>query len=244
MPPPAEATPLAVVTGAAHRLGKAIALELARHGFAIGLHYHASEEAAGETAGELRAAGTAVELLPADLSDPAQVADLFRRIDELPYALKVWVNSAAVMAPGDLRDLDVAEWDAALALNLRAPWLCAREAARRMDAGGVVINLTDSGVRKTWNKYPAYAVSKAGLEALTRLLAKTLAPAVRVNAVAPGLILRGTGFPEVDWQRLVERLPLKQAGNPQDVARAVWFLVENEHITGETIVVDGGYQLV
>jgi NAD(P)-dependent dehydrogenase (short-subunit alcohol dehydrogenase family) len=241
---PVDFSPLAVVTGAAHRLGKAIAFELARHGLAIGLHYHASEQAARETASELRAAGAVVELLPADLSDPLQVEDLFRRIDRLPFHLKVWVNSAAVMARGDLRDLDVAEWDAALALNLRAPWLCAREAARRMGPGGVVINISDSGVKKTWSAYPAYAVSKAGLEALTRLLAKNLAPAVRVNAVAPGLILQGSGFPEVDWQRLVDRLPLKQAGTPQDVARAVWFLVENEHITGETIVVDGGYQLV
>jgi NAD(P)-dependent dehydrogenase (short-subunit alcohol dehydrogenase family) len=241
---PLETAPLAVITGSAHRLGKAIAFEMARHGYAIGLHYHVSESAAAETAEELRREGAWVMLLPADLCDPAQVIDLFQRIDGLPYPLKVWVNSAAVMPGSNLRELSVDDWDATLALNLRAPWLCAREAARRMPAGGVIINLTDSGVKKTWSAYPAYSVSKAGLEMLTRLLAKTLAPMVRVNAIAPGLILKGEDFPEAEWQRLIERLPLKQGGTPQDVARAAWFLVENEHITGETIVVDGGYQLI
>ncbi len=241
---PADFPSLAIVTGAAHRLGKAIAFELARHGYAIGLHYHTSQQAAGDTADELRAVGCAVELLPADLSNPAEIAALFGRVDGLPYRLKVLVNSAGVMARGDLRSLAVEEWDATLALNLRAPWLCAREAARRMPAGGVIINLTDSGVSKTWAAYPVYSISKTGLESLTRLLAKSLAPSIRVNAVAPGLILPSVDLPEAEWQRLVSRLPLKQAGTPQDVARAVWFLVENEHVTGETIVVDGGYQLV
>lgn len=236
--------PLAVITGAARRLGRAIALELARRGYAIGLHYHHSEPEAQQLAGELRTVGVTVQLLCADLSDPAQIDGLFQQIDTLPFPLKVWVNSAAVMARGDLRTLAVEEWDATLALNLRAPWLCARAAAERMTEGGVIINLTDSGVRKTWSSFPAYSVSKAALETLTRLLAKTLAPVVRVNAVAPGLILRAEDMPEADWQRLVARLPLQQAGSVEDVARAVGFLVESEHITGETINVDGGYQLV
>jgi NAD(P)-dependent dehydrogenase (short-subunit alcohol dehydrogenase family) len=240
----ADPTPLAVITGAARRLGKAIAIELARRGYAIGLHYHHSEPEARRTADELRATGAVVALLCADLGDPLQIDGLFQQVDALPFSLKVWVNSAAVMPRGDLRSLAVAEWDATLALNLRAPWLCARGAAERMIAGGVIINLTDSGVRKTWSSFPAYSVSKAALETLTRLLAKTLAPAVRVNAVAPGLILRAEDMPEADWQRLVARLPMQRAGSAQDVARAVGFLVESEHITGETIVVDGGYQLV
>jgi NAD(P)-dependent dehydrogenase (short-subunit alcohol dehydrogenase family) len=236
--------PLAVITGSARRLGKAIAVELARRGYAIGLHYHHSEQEARQFADELRAVGVVVELLHADLGDPAQIDALFQQIDALPFPLRVWVNSAAVMARGDLRTLAVEEWDAILALNLRAPWLCARGAAERMTEGGVIINLTDSGVHKTWSSFPAYSVSKAALETLTRLLAKTLAPAVRVNAVAPGLILRAEDMPEADWQRLVARLPLQQAGSAEDVARAVGFLVESEHITGETISVDGGYQLV
>ena len=239
-----EAAPLAVVTGAAHRLGKAIAVELAQCGYVIGLHYHRSALAARETADQLKEGGATVELLQADLRDAAQVEGLFQHLDNLPYRLKVWVNSASVMDRGDLRTLAVDDWDATLALNLRAPWLCAREAARRMEEGGVIINLTDSGARKTWTSFAAYAVSKAGLETLTRLLAKTLAPKVRVNAVAPGFILPAEAQDKAEWVRLVERLPLRQAGSPVDVAKTVRFLVENQYITGETIVVDGGYQLV
>ena len=133
--------PMAVITGAAQRLGKAIAVELAHCGYAIGLHYHNSAEAAQRTAEQLRAEGEVVELLPADLRDVTQIEDLFRRLDRLPFKLKVWVNSAAVMERGDLRTMEAAEWDATLARNLRAPWLCAREAARRMTEGGVVINI-------------------------------------------------------------------------------------------------------
>lgn len=244
MPASAVPTELALVTGASRRIGREIALELARHGFAIGLHYHASRSAAQETAAELQQLGAEVELLPADLADPAQVTAMFAHLDGIPYRLRILVNSAATMARGNLREMTVEDWDATLALNLRAPWLCAREAAHRMDPGGVIINVTDSGARKTWSGYPAYVLSKSALETLTRLLARSLAPGIRVNAVAPGLILPPPDLREEEWLRLVERLPLKERGSPRDVASAVWFLVENEHITGETIVVDGGYQLI
>jgi NAD(P)-dependent dehydrogenase (short-subunit alcohol dehydrogenase family) len=236
---------LALVTGAVHRLGRAIALALAARGYAIGLHYHSSR-AAEHTSAELLAAGAAaVYPLRADLRVPAQIDGLFAAVADLPHPLSVLVNSASVMQRGSLRDLPVDDWDGTLDLNLRAPWLCARAAARLMEPeGGTIINLTDSGAHKAWATYPAYIVSKAGLEALTRLLAKTLAPAVRVNAVAPGLILPAPDMPPETWQRLVDRLPLQAAGVPEDVARAVLFLIDNSYITGQTLVVDGGYQLI
>lgn len=237
--------PLALVTGAAHRIGRVVALELARQGFAIGLHYFHSEEAARKTAADLAETGAPAYLLPADLADPLQVSDLFARVAGLPHPLHVLVNSAAVMPRGDLRSLPVEQWDATLDLNLRAPWLCARAAATLMErSGGVIINITDSGAGKSWTGYPAYVVSKAGLEALTRLLARALAPAVRVNAVAPGLILPSADLPAEQWQRLVDRLPLQAAGEPADVARAVLFFIQNPYITGQVLAVDGGYQLV
>lgn len=238
------AAPLAVVTGAARRLGKAIALDLAGRGYAIGLHFNASGAAAAQTAAEIRRLGGEVLLLQADLTQPEEIDRLFGQLDGQPHPLRVLVNSAAVMPAGNLKDLSVAEWEAVMALNLRAPWLCAQQAARRMPEGGVIINISDSGAHRAWSKYPAYVISKNGVETLTRLLAKTLAPGIRVNGVAPGLILPEEGFPEEEWQKLVGRLPLKQAGSPQAVAQAVAFLVENVHITGETVVVDGGYQLV
>lgn len=242
--PGVDLAPLAVVTGAARRLGRAIAVELAHQGYAIGLHFHRSAQAAEQTAADLRAEGAVVELIQANLAMPEEIEGLFRQVDALKRPLKVVVNSASVMSRGDLRTLSVEEWDAMMAVNLRAPWLLARAAARRMPAGGVIINLVDSGIRKTWSSYPVYSISKAGLDTLTRLLAKTLAPDIRVNAVAPGLILRAKSLPEAEWQRLVERLPLKRAGTPEDVARAVTFLVQSTHITGETMFIDGGYQLV
>lgn len=257
--------PLALVTGAAQRVGQGVALELARHGFAIGLHYHRSRAQAEQAAAEIEAAGAPVFLLPADLTDPRQVNDLFDRVAALPNPLRVLVNSAAVMARADLREMPVEDWDATLNLNLRAPWLCARAAARLMSlpaaagnsagdsagaetagaaAGGVIVNITDSGAGKAWTGYPAYIVSKAALETLTRLLARALAPAVRVNAVAPGLILPSADLPPEQWQRLVDRLPLRAAGSPEDVARAVLFFIQNPYVTGQVLAVDGGYQLV
>lgn len=239
------ALPLALVTGAAHRIGLAVALELSRHGFAIGLHYHHSEPQAADAAAELAAAGVPVYRLAADLTDPAQVDDLFRRVEQLPHPLRVLVNSAAVMPRANLREMPVDDWDTTLDLNLRAPWLCARAAARLMgESGGVVINITDSGANKAWTSYPAYVVSKSALESLTRLLARTLAPLVRVNAVAPGLILPSDELSAEQWQRLVDRLPLQTAGQPADVARAVLFFVQNPYITGQVLAVDGGYQLI
>lgn len=236
---------LALVTGGAVRLGKAIAMGLAEAGYAIGLHYHSSIGDAEETAGEIEKLGMQAYLIQADLRDPEQIQSMFDQIAGLPLPLKVLVNSASIMPRGDLRSLQVAEWDDTLDLNLRAPWLCARTAAILMqDAGGVIINISDSGARKAWTGFPTYILSKAGLETLTRLLARTLAPTIRVNAVAPGLILPSPDVAEQDWQRLVQKLPAGQAGTPQDVVRAVMFLVENRYVNGETLIVDGGYQLV
>lgn len=239
------ALPLALVTGAAHRIGLAVAHELSRHGFAIGLHYHQSQRQAEEATAELAATGAPIYRLPADLNDPAQIDDLFARVGQLPHPLRVLVNSAAVMPRGSLSEMAVGDWDSTLDLNLRAPWLCARAAARLMgESGGAVINISDSGANKVWTSYPAYVVSKTALESLTRLLARTLAPLVRVNAVAPGLILPSSELSQEQWQRLVDRLPLQTAGRPADVARAVLFFVQNPYITGQVLAVDGGYQLI
>ncbi len=236
---------LALVTGGAVRLGKAIALGLAEAGFTIGLHYHSSRKAAEQTAAEIEKLGVPVYLFEADLRDPGQIQPMFDQIAGLPLPLKVLVNSASIMPRGDLRSMQVSEWDDTLDLNLRAPWLCARAAAILMqNAGGIIINISDSGARKAWTGFPAYIVSKAGLEALTRLLARSLAPSIRVNAIALGLILPSPDVSEPDWQRLVQKLPAGHSGTPQDVVRAVMFLIENRYITGETLVVDGGYQLV
>ena len=239
-----ERMPLAVVTGAGQRLGRAIALGLAARGYAVGLHYHASAQAAEEAAAEIRAQGGRAFLAQADLRDAEQIARLFAQVDGWGHPLRVWVNSAAVMPAQDADTMAAEAWDAVMDLNLRAPFLCAQQAAQRMDSGGVIINLSDSGAVKAWSGFPAYTVSKAGVEALTRVLARRWGPRVRVNAVAPGLILRGEMTSAEEWQSLTGRLPMRTGGGPQDVVRAVAFLIENPYITGETLVVDGGYRLI
>ncbi len=235
----------ALVTGAARRLGRAIALGLAREGYAVGLHYHHSVDDAMHTAEEIQAAGGTVSLFQADLTEPAQIEKMFSEVERQYGRLQVLINSAAVMVQGNLRELTVPVWDAIMALNLRAPWLCSRYAAPLMQrSGGVIINISDSGSRKTWTGYSAYIISKAGLEVLTRLLARTLAPSIRVNAVAPGLILPPESMPDEEWQRLVKRLPAQEAGTPGDVVSAVLYLIRSSYLTGQIIVVDGGYQLI
>ena len=238
-----DETPLAVVTGAGVRLGRAIAESLAEKGYALGVHYHRSKAGAEELAERVSREGGKAYLLPADLTDPEQIGDLFERAASLPHRLHVLVNSAAVMPHGRLRETSIEAWDTTLSLNLRAPWLCACRAARLMSDGGVIVNMSDAGTVKTWTEYPAYLISKAGVETLTRLLASDLAPAIRVNAIAPGLILPSEDTPVETWDRLVARLPLKRSGSTDAITQAVLFLIENSYITGQTIVVDGGYQL-
>ena len=236
--------PLALVTGGAHRLGRAFSLALARQGVAILLHYHHSEEEAAAAADAIRALGMPVYPVQADLTSSTKIESLFSTLEALPHPLKVLVNSAALMPRGDVRTLSAADFDAAIALNLRAPFLCAQEAAKRMDDGGLIVNVTDIGAQKAWSGFPAYTVSKAGLESLTRVLARSLAPRIRVNAIAPGLVLPSEYVSEEEWKRLVERLPLKRPATADEITSALEFLLENEYITGQTIVVDGGYSLL
>lgn len=235
---------LALVTGGAHRLGKAFALSLARMGFAVGLHYRHSAFEAEETKKEIEALGVPAYLLRADLSQPGKIDKLFEILDAFDEPLKVLVNSAAVMPAGNARSLSLEDWDAAFDLNLRAPFLLAQGAAKRMTDGGLIVNVTDVGAQKAWSGYPAYTVSKSALESLTKVLARAFAPSVRVNAIAPGLVLPSEAVSPAEWERLVKRLPLQRPAHSGEIACALEFLIRNEYITGQTIVVDGGYSLL
>ncbi|NJC98055.1 MAG: short-chain dehydrogenase [Anaerolineales bacterium] len=231
---------LALVTGAAHRLGKAFALTLARRGYDILLHYHHSQDAALQTKAEIESVSRRVILAQADLTDPAQIRSLLSTFQ----SLDVLVNSAAFMPGGKVDSLSLENWDASLDLNLRAPFLLSQECAKKMTAGGLIVNITDVGAQKAWSRYPSYTVSKAALESLTRILARALAPEIRVNAIAPGFVLQSGIVPAEEWERLVKRIPLKRPARTEEVTSALEFLLQNEYITGQTIVVDGGYSLV
>lgn len=243
--------PLALVTGAAHRLGKCFAKSLARQGYAILLHYHSANEATlARAVEEMEAFGVPVFPLRADLTRPAEISALWARADALLAdhpnlaPLSVLVNSAAVMPRADARTLSVADFDNTYALNLRAPFALAQAAFQRMSAGGLVVNITDVGARKAWTGFPAYVVTKAGLESLTAVLARAFAPTVRVNAIAPGLVLPSDDTAPEDWQRLVQRVPAQRPAEVEEIISAFEFLLANPYVTGQTITVDGGYSLL
>ncbi|HAX69286.1 MAG TPA: short-chain dehydrogenase [Anaerolineae bacterium] len=235
--------PLALVTGSAHRLGKAFALTLARMGYAIALHHRGSVMEAQATAEEIRALG--VDCLPirADLTQPEKVDFLFSLMDEMNAPLEVVVNSAAIMPIGNIRHIELHDWDTTIHLNLRAPFLISQRAAPRMTSG-LIVNITDIGAQKAWSRYPAYTVSKAALESLTKTLARAFAPTIRVNAIAPGLVLPSDIVAEEQWNHLIERLPLKRPAALEEITSTLEFLIKNEYITGQTLVIDGGYSLI
>lgn len=233
-------SPIALVTGAAHRLGRVFALTLARHGFDILLHYHQSLEEAHQAQAEIESTGRRAILASADLTDPEQISSLVSPLE----SLAVLVNSAAFMPAGNVGALTLENWDTSLDLNLRAPFLLSQACAPKMMDGGLIVNITDVGAQKAWSRYPSYTVSKAGLESLTKILARALAPRIRVNAIAPGLVLQSEIVPDEEWQRLINRIPLKRPARPEELASALEFLLANEYITGQTIVVDGGYSLI
>jgi pteridine reductase len=230
----------ALVTGAAHRLGKTFALTLARLEYDIILHYHSAEDEALQTRSEIESLGRRVILAPTDLTDPAQIQSLVSNLE----SLKVLVNSAAFMPTGNVDALAIENWDNSLDLNLRAPFLLAQAAANKMTHGGLIVNITDVGAQKAWSRYPSYTVSKAALESLTRVLARALAPKIRVNAIAPGFVLQSDIVTPEEWDRLIKRVPLKRPARSEEIASTLEFLLKNEYITGQTIVVDGGYSLI
>ncbi len=134
------------------------------------------------------------------------------------------VNSAASMPVGNPRELKLEDWDSALDLNLRAPFILAQQAAKRMTSGGLIVNITDIGAQKAWSRYPSYTVSKAGLESLTKL-ARALAPGIRVNAIAPGLRPSIRCGHAEQWDKLVEKIPLKRAATLDEITSALEFLI-------------------
>jgi pteridine reductase len=231
---------LALVTGAAHRLGKAFALTLARLGYDIVLHYHSAEEEARQTQIEIESLSRKVTLTQADLTNPAEINSLIFTLN----SLDVLVNSAAFMPHGSVESLSIENWDTSLDLNLRAPFLLAQEASKKMTEGSSIINISDMGSQKAWSRFPSYTVSKAALESLTKILARALAPKIRVNAIAPGFVLQSDIVPPAEWDRLIGRVPLKRPARTDEITSALEFLLKNQYITGQTIVVDGGYSLL
>ncbi len=233
---------VALVTGAGRRLGRALAQALATRGMAVGLHYHASSEGAEELRDEIRRGGGRAACFPGDLRDPAVAQGLAPQVVAEFGQLDVLVNSAAVMHRLRFEETTPQQWDDILNLNLRSVFFCtqgAAEALRR--ARGRVVNLADLAGLEPWPGFAVHSVSKAGVVMLTRVLARSLAPEVTVNAIAPGAVLVPEDYDAEERKRLARAAPLGRLGHPDDVVAALLYLLEGgDFVTGEVLVVDGG----
>jgi pteridine reductase len=225
-----------LVTGGARRVGRAIAEGLARDGARLAIHYHTAGPEADEV---VRAAGG--EGFPADLRDPRAAADLPGRVVARFGRLDALVNSAAVMIRQPFGEVTPEGWDDVLNLNLRAAFFVSQSAAPALrKARGKVVNISDVGGLEPWPAYLPHSISKAGIEMLTRGLARVLAPDVTVNAVAPGPVLLPETWSREATEQTIAHTPLGRLGTPGDVVNAVRFLLDADYMTGTTIVVDGG----
>ncbi len=240
---------VALVTGSARRVGRAIALGLAARGMNIVIHYGSASSTsdAKSAAGEARALGVEAHILQADLGDLAQIAALFEGVRARFGRLDVLVNSAATFFTKPIMDVTVDEWQHVLNINLTAPFVCSQHAVTliRQTAGtGAIVNIADLSAFRTWKSYPAHSVSKVGIVKLTELFAASVGPEIRVNCVAPGPVLRDEGNSPEMWLKIGQRLPLQTTGDAYDVAEAVAFLASAPFVTGVTLRVDGGEGLI
>jgi len=232
---------VALVTGAGRRVGRALAVGLGGQGMKVAVHYHASDAGARETARLIRETGGTPWLVSADLTSAGAPEDLIERLTREMGALDVLVNSSAVMERTPLGEVTAAQWDAMMALNLRAPFLLAQSAAPHLaKARGAIVNIADLAAFETWPAYVPHGITKAAVVQMTRALAHALAPDVRVNAVAPGVVMLPEGWNSEDGEHLRRTTPLARLGSADDVAQAVIYLLEAEYVTGEVIRVDGG----
>jgi len=227
-----------LVTGGARRLGRAIGEELWSHGATIVVHHHRSTEEAQELAQRL---GERVLLVVADLRDRTATQAMFAEVKSQLGRIDGLVNSAAVFGRTPIASLSDEEWDEVLAVNLSAPRRCMQLA---IAAGATaIVNVVDLAATQPWRGYAAYGVAKAGLLQLTRIAAKELIGQVRVNAVAPGLILLPDDVTAAERERLLAKVKGQRPGTPLDVARAVRYLLSEPFLTGVCLPVDGGQGL-
>lgn len=232
-----------LITGAAKRIGAACARLLHRQGYTVIVHYHRSDQAALALCRELNAlrSGSA-HALKADLCNPGDVKNLAEAAAGLG-GVKALVNNASAFYPTPFEKVTFEHWNDLFNSNLKAPFFLSQALAGSLTGRqGCIVNIADIHAERGLAGYPVYSLTKAGLAALTRILAKELAPAVRVNAVAPGAILWPEQTPsEQQKQEILARIALQRLGRPADIAKAVLFLIDAaDYITGQIISVDGG----
>lgn len=248
------AIPVALITGAARRVGRGIALELAQQGWDIALHYHASHQEVLETLSQIRALGRRAEVFCADLGDPLQCTGLFTACQDRMGPISCLVNNASRFEYDDARHVNPASLNAHMAINLTAPLILSSQLfaslRQRFPQGpvrpgecGVIVNLLDQKLLNPNPDFFSYTLSKATLETATQLLAQAYAPWVRVVGLAPGITLPSGGQTEAQFQWAHRQTPLGRSSGLQDITQAVAYLVQAQAVTGITLAVDGGQHL-
>ena len=235
----------ALVTGAAKRIGRTIALALARDGFAVAVHYNNSSAEADATAREIESAGGKAVALKADLAAESQVQTLMPRAVAALGSIGVLVNNASLFDRDEVKTATRASWDAHLETNLRAPFVLIQALAAQLppDAEGAVVNILDERVLNLTPHFVSYTVSKAGLWTLTQTLARALAPRIRVNGIGPGPTLPSPRQSKEQFARQSAAMPLKRGATAEEVAEAVRFIVAARSMTGSIVMLDGGQHL-
>jgi NAD(P)-dependent dehydrogenase (short-subunit alcohol dehydrogenase family) len=245
VPPPPTIPRTAIVTGAAKRIGRAIALGLADVGYAVAVHHLQSHAEAEAVVKEIEAGSGRAVALACDLAVEAETEQLVARAAEALGPVGVLINSASVFERDEALTATRASWDRHLETNLRAPLVLTQALARALpaDAGGAVINLVDERVWKLTPHFVSYTISKAGLWTLTQTLALALAPRIRVNAIGPGPVLPSPRQSEESFVRQYRATPLARPATPEEIAAAVCFLLDTPSVTGQMIALDSGQHL-
>lgn len=234
-----------LITGAAKRLGRAIASKLAREGFDVAIHYRGSKAEAESLAAEIGKLGRRTTLVDGDLSDEASVQTIVPRASAGLGGLTALVNCASVFEDDRIDTVTRSSWDKHLNTNLRAPLVLSQSFAKQLpaDAPGGIVNIVDQQVLNLTPQFLSYTVSKAGLWTLTQTLAQALAPRIRVNAVAPGPSLKAEKQSQANFDAHVQKTLLKRPSAPEDIAGGVHYLLSAPAVTGQMILVDSGQHL-
>ncbi|MHB8526876.1 MAG: SDR family NAD(P)-dependent oxidoreductase [Candidatus Acidiferrales bacterium] len=233
---------VALVTGGAKRIGRSIAEKLAAEGADVVINYDSSQTEAEALASDVRKLGRRALAIPANVSKKQEVQRMFLTIEREFSRLDILVNNAGMFFAADFADLTEEQWDAILATNLKAQFLCAQAATPllKKSGHGRIVNISSLGGILPWPKFTAYCVSKAGVIMLTRCLARALAPDILVNSVAPGTIQFPDELPDEEY---IRRAPLHRTGKGTDIADAVFYFVTSDFVTGQILAVDGGRSL-